>query len=117
LFFKRPGDGGASAGAVSYIGYPALCVRVIIPSRNTLIRAGNFAGPFLSAMRLDRAKEELDRVADVIFSYDLVHKGKKIVGWDFVQVSNKQKRKGVAREETCEKKGRKRDRRKWVGVS
>lgn len=43
----------------------------------------------IRAAILERAKEELDRVADVSFRYDPVHAGKRIVGWDFVPISNK----------------------------
>jgi len=55
LFFKRRGDGDASPGAVSYIGYCA--PRSFNKPKpqcgsNTLIRAGSFAGPFLPATRL-----------------------------------------------------------------
>ena len=56
---------------------------------------------------LDRAKEELDRVADVSFSYDPVHKGKKIVGWDFVPVSNKPKEKALPGKRRAKKRDEK----------
>jgi plasmid replication initiation protein len=46
----------------------------------------------IRAAILERAKDELDQVADVSFEYDPVMEGKKIVGWDFVPVPNKPKR-------------------------
>ena len=55
VVFQAPGDGDASPGAVSYIGYCAPCSgNKPKPQcgRNTLIRAGSFAGPFLPATRL-----------------------------------------------------------------
>jgi hypothetical protein len=40
---------------------------------------------------IERAKEELDEVADISFRYDAVTEGKRIIGWDFVPVPNKPK--------------------------
>jgi plasmid replication initiation protein len=42
---------------------------------------------------LERARKELDAVADLSFHYDPVHEGKKIIGWDFIPVANKPKSK------------------------
>ena len=42
---------------------------------------------------LERARKELDSVADLSFRYDPVHEGKKIIGWDFIPVANKPKDK------------------------
>jgi hypothetical protein len=50
VVFQAPGDGGAG----SYIGYRALCSSNNPKQqcgRNTLIRAGTFADPFLPATR------------------------------------------------------------------
>ena len=55
VVFQAPGDGDASPGAVSYIGYRALCSSNNPKpqcGRNTQIRAGSFAGALLPAMRL-----------------------------------------------------------------
>ena len=55
VVLQAPGDGDASPGAVSCIDYCALCSSNNPKpqcGRNTLIRAGSFAGPFLPATRL-----------------------------------------------------------------
>ena len=44
---------------------------------------------------IERAREELDEVADVSFRYDPVMEGKRVIGWDFVPVPNKPKRKAL----------------------
>jgi plasmid replication initiation protein len=44
---------------------------------------------------IERAKEELDQVADVSFRYDAVMEGKRIIGWDFVPVPNKPRAKAL----------------------
>lgn len=38
---------------------------------------------------IERAKQELNQVADVSFRYDAVMDGKKVMGWDFVPVPNR----------------------------
>jgi hypothetical protein len=53
--FSSAGDGDASPGAVSYIGYCAPCSgNKLKPQcdRKTLIQAGSFADPFLPATRV-----------------------------------------------------------------
>jgi plasmid replication initiation protein len=61
----------------------------------------------IRAAILDRAKEELDRVADVSFSYDPVHEGKRIIGWDFVPVSNKPKERALPGKRRAKKRDEK----------
>jgi hypothetical protein len=57
---------------------------------------------------IERAKEELDEVADVSFRYDPVMEGKRIVGWDFVPVPNKPKQTALP----GRKRAKKRDEKK-----
>jgi hypothetical protein len=61
----------------------------------------------IRAAILDRAKEELDRVADVSFRYDPVHEGKRIIGWDFVPVSNKPKERALPGKRRAKKRDEK----------
>jgi hypothetical protein len=55
LVYRAPGDGDASPDALAYIGHCAPCLGNKPKrqcGRNTLVRAGCFAGPFLPATRL-----------------------------------------------------------------
>jgi len=49
--------------------------------------------PHLKSAILDRAKKELDEVADVSFQYTTNKEGKSIVGWNFVPVVSTPKQK------------------------
>src|SRR5258708_6270194 len=60
------------------------------------IKRGEYEQTFhVRAAIIERAKEELDEVADVSFRYDPVMEGKRVTGWDFVPVPNKPKRKAL----------------------
>jgi plasmid replication initiation protein len=60
------------------------------------IQPGEYEQTFhIRAAIIERAKEELDQVADVSFRYDPVMDGKRIIGWDFVPVPNKPKDKAL----------------------
>ena len=53
--FQAPGNSDAFPGALSYVGYGAPCsTKNPKPpcGRDTLMRVGSFAGPFLPATRL-----------------------------------------------------------------
>ena len=59
-----------------------------------LLRTGRIPGSkTYSGGNPGQGEDELDRVADLSFRYDPVHEGKRIIGWDFVPVSNKPKEK------------------------
>jgi Initiator Replication protein len=60
------------------------------------IKRGEYEQTFhVRAAIIERAKEELDEVADVSFRYDPVMEGKRVTGWDFIPVPNKPKRKAL----------------------
>ena len=60
------------------------------------LQPGEYEQTFhIRAAIIERAKDELDEVADVSFVYDAIMDGKRIVGWDFVPVSNKPKEKAL----------------------
>jgi plasmid replication initiation protein len=60
------------------------------------LQAGEYEQTFhIRAAILERAKEELDQVADVSFRYDAVMDGKRIKAWDFVPVPNRPHAKSV----------------------
>jgi hypothetical protein len=61
-----------------------------------LLRTGRIPGSkTYSGGNPGQGEDELDRVADLSFRYDPVHEGKRIIGWDFVPVSNKPKEKAL----------------------
>ena len=60
------------------------------------IKKGEYEQTFhVRASIIERAKDELDEVADVSFRYDAVMEGKRITGWDFVPVPNKPRAKAL----------------------
>jgi Initiator Replication protein len=60
------------------------------------LQKGEYEQTFhVRAAIIERAKEELDELADVSFRYDPVMEGRRIVGWDFIPVPNKPKHKAL----------------------
>jgi len=69
------------------------------------IERGEYEQTFhVRAAIIERAKEELDKVADVSFRYDPVMEGKRVMGWDFVPVPNKPKHKALPGKKRAKKR-------------